>query len=75
MYNFLFLNICMCLIHVNRSTPSLLYLITVETYNGTNDQLMLRFYGSPDVAILSQKNMSSVKKIINAMLSNFYSCQ
>ena len=32
-------------------------------------------YGSPNVAILSQKNMCSVKKIINAMLSNFYSCQ
>ena len=40
---FLFFKICMCLIHVNTSTPSLLDLTTVETHNGTNDQLMLCF--------------------------------
>ena len=33
----------MCLIHVNRSTPSLLFLAIVQIHNGTNDQLMLRF--------------------------------
>ena len=40
---FLFWNIRMCLIHDNRSTPSLLILVTVETHDSTKYQLMLRF--------------------------------